>query len=293
MALITKLDQSVTDTNLLPLGGIRLLCEAVADPNASKRVCGIAGQFTAIINGNGYFTDNTLTDNQGKTKTFTGASVHYFWTSNGDYEIFVTSKYDITQLVLNSEGVFADIDTLSYLTACTSILFSSTKTNGDVSKIKECPVLTSITRWNNTNRYDQIVGDADKLIEQVPSLITLNLNRTSCVATLKKLAESSLTSIDLYSVEGVSGDLSEFANVGRLTSFKIGALVSGVNTKITGSITDLGKNISATLLAVPYTSVTGTCDDLAAELASNGKTSGSVQIIDASNTTKTFNFPLV
>lgn len=292
MALITKLDQAVTDTNLLPLGAIRLLCEAVTDPTAEKRVCGIEGPFTAVINGDGYFTDNTLTENRGKTITFTGVSSHYFWTSNGNYEIFVTPKYGFTELILNSEGVFADVDTLSYLTACTSMLLVSTKTRGDVSKIKECPLLTSITKSVIVNRYDQVVGDIDVLLANEPSLSRLDLSRTSCVATLNKLAKSSLTRVDLFAIDGVSGDLSEFANVDRFIGFRIGALVSGVNTKITGSITDLGKNINATTLGVPYTSVTGTCDDLAAALASNGKTSGTVTIIDGQGTEKSFTFPL-
>lgn len=292
MALITTLDQAVTDTNLLPLGAIRLLSETVTDPTDANRVCGIAGPFTAEINGDGYFTDQTLTENLGKTITFTGAAVHYFWTSNGSYEIFVKPKYGLLQLILSANGVYADIDTLAYMTDCETMMFASELTKGDISNIKECPALTSLRRTTTTLALDGIEGDVDELLDNVPSLRTLDMSRTRCKATLKKIAESSLTTLSLFMTEAVSGDLSEFADYTQFESFSIGALRVGVNTKITGSITALGKNINATRLGVAYTSVTGTCDDLAAALAANGKTSGTVSITDGSGTTKSFTFPL-
>lgn len=291
MALITRINESVNDRKILPLGGIRIYSKAVESPNGSKRVAGIAGDFTAVIIGDGYFTDQTLTENQGKTKTFTGSSTHYFWTSNGNFEIQVVSKYDLLNVTMTGEGMFADIDTLGYMSNVTTLSLQSPYIEGNIETVNTNPLMTSFTVGSGNFLRNGLVGDLGKLAGT--SLATLNVNQTLCNGKISEIfGNASLANFSAYMVEGIEGDISALADRTNIETLRIGGLRNGVNAKITGSITDLGKNIDATILQVPYTAVTGTCDDLAAALAANGKTSGTVQIQSGDGTTKSFTFPL-
>lgn len=298
MSLITTLDSNVSDTSLLQLGALRLKSKVVESPNGSKRVFGLAGHWAAKIIGDPltcYFTDNTLSQNKGQEISFTGNSVHYAWVSNAECEIIVKPKYGITQFVMNSEGVYFDGDTfddIGIIPDCTNITLTSASSAGDVAKLSGLASLKSLAGNSSGVTQDGITGDLDAL-KNLP-LETIILSRTTVKATLEELAAvSSLKSLNLYMTEAVEGSVDAFADSGQFTSFKVGAMRVGVNSKITGSITSLGKMINATTLGVPYTSVTGSCDDLAAELAANGKTSGSVSIQSADGTIKNYTFPLV
>jgi hypothetical protein len=297
MSLITKLDSNVTDTSLLQLGALRLKSKVVESPNGSKRVFGLAGPWSAKIIGDPstcYFTDSTLTQNNGQEITFTGLSVHYAWVSNVECEIVVKPKYGITNFTMNSEGVYFDSDTfddIGILPDCINIGLTSSSSAGDVAKLSGLASLKFLTGNFAGTVQDGITGDLDAL-KDLP-LETIALSKTTVKATLEKLATiPSLKSLNLYMTDAVEGSVNAFANSSQFTSFRVGALRIGVNTKITGSITSLGKMINATSIGVPYTSVTGTCDDLAAALAANGKTSGTVSIQSGDGTVKSFTFPL-
>lgn len=297
MSLITKLDSNVTDTSLLQLGALRLKSKVVESPNGSKRVFGIAGPWSAKIIGDPstcYFTDSTLSQNNGQEISFTGANLHYTWVSNAECEIVVKPKYGITQFVMNSEGIYFDSDTfenIGIIPNCTNIGLTSTSSAGDVAKLSGLVSLKYLTGNYSGEVQDGITGDLDAL-KDLP-LETISLQRTTVKATLEKLATiPSLTSLSLYMTEAVEGSVNAFANSSQFTSFSVGALRVGVNTKITGNITSLGKMINATSISVAFSSVTGSCDDLAAALAANGKTSGTVTIRSGDGTTKSFTFPL-
>jgi hypothetical protein len=296
MSLITTLDSNVSDTSLLQLGALRLKSKVVESPNGSKRVFGLAGPWAAKIIGDPltcYFTDNTLSQNKGQEISFTGAIVHYAWVSNAECEIIVKPKYGVTQFVMNSEGVYiGSFDDFGVIPDCTAINMTSSSSAGDVAKLKELSSLKTLAGNTYGIVQDGITGNLDEL-KNLP-LETIILSKTTIKATLSKIATiGSLKSLNLYMTEAVEGSVDEFANKTDFTTFRVGALRVGINTKITGSITSLGKMINATNLGVPYTSVTGSCDDLAAELAANGKTSGSVSIQSADGTIKNYTFPLV
>jgi hypothetical protein len=295
MSLITKLDSNVTDTSLLQLGALRLKSKVVESPAGNKRVFGLAGAWSAKIVGNPstcYFTDSTLTQNNGQEIAFTGASVHYAWVSNAECEIVVKPKYGVAQFVMNSEGVYiGSFDDFGIIPDCTSIQMTSSSSAGDVARLAGLSSLKNLSSNSSGVVQDGITGDLDAL-KDLP-LETISLARTTVKATLEELATiSSLKSLNLYMTEAVEGSVDAFADSGQFTSFRVGAMRVGVNSKITGSITSLGKMINATSIGVPYTSVTGTCDDLAAALASNGKTSGTVSIQSGDGTVKSFTFPL-
>ena len=150
MSLITKLDSSVTDTSLLQLGALRLKSKVVESPTGAKRVFGLVGPWSAKIVGNPstcYFTDSTLSQNNGQEITFAGASTHYAWVSNAECEIVVKPKYGITQFVMNSEGVYFDSDTfddIGVMPDCTRIGLASASSAGDVAKLSGLSSLNSL-----------------------------------------------------------------------------------------------------------------------------------------------------
>jgi hypothetical protein len=298
MSLITTLDSNVSDTSLLQLGALRLKSKVVENPSGNKRVFGMAGNWSAKIVGDPltcYFTDSTLTQNKGQEISFIGDSTHYAWVSNAECYIVVKPKYGIIQFLMNSEGVYFDSDTfddIGVIPSCTYILMTSSSSAGDVEKLKNLEALATLTIGAGGGNYYGIYGDLD-VLKDLP-LSYINLSKTSVHATLGIFAEkNTLKSLNLYACEPVEGSVDAFADRNDFTTFSVGALISGVNTKITGSITSLGKMINATRLEVPYSRVTGSCDDLAAALAANGKTSGTVQIRSGDGTTKSYTFPLV
>ena len=300
MSLITKLDSSVSDSSLTQLGAFTITSKAVENATASDRVCGIAGSCELTIVGDPttcYFTDNTLTQNQGQTKIINSVSVLNFWVSNAACKIIVKPKYEITFLILSGTGVYLDADgmkQIGYMVSLEHIQFYSLNTAGDISVLKTC---SSIRRIDvnpdiyGSNGYWGITGDADELVG-LP-LEYLDLHNTSVKATLSKLASiPTLKYLRLGAVNDVSGNVSSFIGKSNITNLRIGALRQGDNTKITGNITDLGDLVNATEISVGYTAVVGTCDDLAAALAAAGKTSGTVSITQADGTNKSFTFPL-
>jgi hypothetical protein len=204
----------------------------------------------------------------------------------------VKPKYGITQFVMNSEGVYiGSFDDFGVIPDCTSIKMISSSSAGDVARLAGLSSLKNLSGNLPGTVQDGITGNLDAL-KDLP-LEAISLSRTTVKATLEELATiSSLKSLNLYMTEAVAGSVDAFADSGQFTSFRVGAMRVGVNSKITGSITSLGKMINATSIGVPYTSVTGTCDDLAAALAANGKTSGTVSIQSGDGTVKSFTFPL-
>lgn len=297
MSLITKLDSNVTDSSLPQLGAIRIKSKAVESPNGNNRIFSIYGDWSAKIVGDPstcYFTDSTLTQNNGQEISFTGSSAHYAWVSNANCEIIVKPKYGILGFTMNSEGVYFDdtsFDDIGVIPGCTFFGFFSSSTSGDVTKLKGLASLKNISQTVIGADYYNVKGDLEELAN-LP-LETITLPKTDVHVSLSVLAQmNTLKSVNLYSCENVEGSVNDFADCDQYTFFRIGGMRSGANTKITGDITSLGKMINATNIEVAYTSVIGTCDDLAAALALNGKTSGSVTIRDKSGTQKSFTFPL-
>ena len=300
MSLITKLDSSVSDSSLVQLGAFTLTSKVIENAAADDRVCGIGGPCELTIIGNPatcYFTDVTLTQNQGQTKTLTGSTASYFWVSNAACKIIVKPKYGITDLTLNGTGIYIDAEgmaQLGYMTSLTHTLFGSLDMAGDISVLKTCSSLKTMDSDPyvvGTDGWWGITGDADELVG-LP-LENIDLHKISVKATLSKLASiATLKTLRIDAVSDVSGNVSSFIGKSNITSLRIGALRSGINTKITGNITDLGTLVNATTIRVAYSAVTGTCDDLAAALAAAGKTSGTVSITQANGTSKSFTFPL-
>jgi hypothetical protein len=286
MALITKLESAVNDDTLLPLGVLVLHSKEVDSPTAAKRFVGINGNVTMKIVGDGYFTDSSLTPTTTKEVSFTGAGEHGVYTSNGNYKIYCTMKYDFTRLALNGEGVYIDIDENKFVPACTEIVANSTSTKGNIENLKDWAALKSF-RKNGNFACLGLVGNISVFADK-SSIERVNLQMTNVEGSLSVFADkTSIGVLSFLDSKGIYGNVSELAGLVNATTINL----NGCN-KVVGRITSLGALVSATFIGVQSTSVTGSNDDLAAALAASGKTSGSVRIIDASGSDKTYDFPL-
>lgn len=287
MALITKLESAVTDESLLPLGALLLHSREVASVTSQKRWIGINGNVTMEIVGDGYFTDSSLTPTTTKKVSFTGAGEHGVYTSNGNYDIICTMKYDFTILALNGDGVFIDLDENKFMNNVYKIQMLSTATKGDIASFAGWPKLKEVLKGTAINTAFPYIGGDIKVFEDLP-IEKIHLSKTGVVGDLASLSgKALLNTIAFTDCAGVYGDLSSLANNTAITSLNL----IGCN-KVTGEITDLANLVDLMFIAVQATQVTGTSDELAAALAAAGKTSGTVQIIDKNGTNKTYTFPL-
>jgi len=283
MALITKLESSVSDSSLLPIGALVLQSKQVDSVTSAKRFFGIVGPVKMTIVGNGYFTDSSLSQNLGKEVSYTGASEHGVYTSNGNYKIICTSKYDFTRLNLNGEGVYINIDENKFVNNCTIIQAYSSLTEGDISNLEKWERLEEIARNNvSTNGLTGDISVFGKI-----NIQKVRLQLTGVYGDIKNLSSNTRISVlNFTDSKGIYGNVSDISNLVNLTS----VLFTGCD-KIVGNVSSLGTLVNATLISLNGSGISGTCDELAQALKTNGKTSGTVRII-VGGQDKTYNFPI-
>lgn len=252
--LVTKLNGSVSDSSLLKIGEMRIKVSMIDNPtNKSQAInVGVNKPVTLTIIGNGYFTDSTLSANNGKTASLNiGSKVLYV--SNGNYEISISDKYSL-DILFDGDSNYTNVtsnkvinvDDLKYSNI---IDFRCKNCIGDIA---------SLNNKNFVNLYvtgGDVYGDISKLNLQntlLASLTAKNLKGTSsCAAGATKLKmlntyESGINislsdlvnDISLDSIiGGVSGDVSNIKNIDTLRT-----LVSYGGT-CTGDIAVLSPNL--------------------------------------------------
>lgn len=111
--LVTKLNGVVNNNTILKLGEFRI---KVIDAPSSKRSIWLKAkkELNLSIIGDGYFLDNTDTNNIGKTLTLGPENMDEVHFSNGTYEISVTSKYDITEIETKGSNCIIDMSCFNY-----------------------------------------------------------------------------------------------------------------------------------------------------------------------------------
>ena len=132
---------------------------------------------------------------------------------DGDYTVYITSKYNITSLEKwGSAGNFSfDIDELKYSTLINMLHLDDINTTGDISSLKNLTALIDLTLNNS-----KVTGDISSL-KDLTALTTLTLNNSK-----------------------VTGDISSLKDLTALTT-----LTLNNNLKIIGSFESLVSSISA------------------------------------------------
>jgi len=238
--LVTKLNGTVPNTDLLRIGEFRIHFDKSASPTTSNR----GENFTFSKNvkleilGDAYFTDENLSVNLGKTLTVLKDISTSVYVSNADCDICVLDKYSFSKLndwvknTTNDNGnKHFSLEGLKYSTGFLQLINSNSSATGDIANLKNLTQLTFLG-LNNT----QVTGDIANL-KNLTQLTSLGLNNTQVtgdIANLKNLTQ--LTSLGLNNTQ-VTGDIANLKNLTQLTSLGLN------NTQVTGDIANL-KNLT-------------------------------------------------
>ena len=250
--LVTKLNGTVDNNSILKVGELRLNVQSVSNPTAQTQELNLmfAKDTTVSIIGNGYFTDSSLSQNNGKTCICKANTTTTLILSNGDYELSIPDKYSIIQINCWNAGscVSMDISDLKYSLSINSIALRNAQVSGDISALSNLTAL-----WNISIRTANISGDISAL-SNLTALATLNLQGTQVSGDISAL--SNLTALATLNLQGtqVSGDISALSNLTKLTSFTV--------ANMSGDISTLS-NVNATDVHINQSSLTG---DLAVAL---------------------------
>ena len=218
--LITKLSGNSSNTALLKIGEMRIKFDKVAAPTKGTQGLGLMASkaVTLQIIGDGYFTDDSLSENKGKTLILNPADNHFVVSGNTS-EVAILDKYSLTNVRLDFTGL------------STSDLYGKNK-RLSIDDLKYSTSLIYIYLRNTTN----IIGNISSL-ENLTGLNYLDLGGsqvTGDISSLKNL--TGLNYLDLNDTQ-VTGDISSLKNLTGLTS------VSFNNTQVTGDISSL-ENLS-------------------------------------------------
>lgn len=230
--LITKLNDSVQNDSLLRIGEFSIKVSKVESPTADSQRFSVLNTKDCQLRiiGDGYFTNETLTENKGKVIDIAANAGTLVYYSNGDYEIAVSEKYSLTSIGIhlstdwkNFKGKLSfDIESLKYSPNIIQLFLDKTQVTGDIAVFGKMNSLR-VARLMNT----QITGD---------------------IAVFGKL--TGLTGLEL-SDTNVTGDIAVF---GKLPNLNEVPFVN--NTKVTGDIS-VYKNTRADKLNFVGTSVYG------------------------------------
>lgn len=271
--LITKLKDVVSDTSILRLGELRIGISKVSSPNQwTQGFRFLVNKETDLeIVGDGYFTDKTLSSNNGKSLALTPNIEQFVYVSNGDFSLAVLNKYAIVEI--NDYGEYKagtsttgirnktlDISELKFCTSLTNIILVNAKVTGDIGELGNISEMKNVSITNTS-----IYGDIAKL-KGCKDLLSLNVANTQVSGDIGELgALTRLVSLSVSNTQ-VSGDISKlkscteltdmsldnipvYGNVGELSTLTKLTTMYMQNVKVTGDISPLK---SCTALTIMY-----------------------------------------
>ena len=196
--LITKLSGNSSNTALLKIGEMRIKFDKVAAPTKGTQGLGLMASkaVTLQIIGDGYFTDDSLSENKGKTLILNPADNHFVVSGNTS-EVAILDKYSLTNVRLDFTGL------------STSDLYGKNK-RLSIDDLKYSTSLIYIYLRNTTN----IIGNISSL-ENLTGLNYLDLGGsqvTGDISSLKNL--TGLTSVSFNNTQ-VTGDISSLENLSK------------------------------------------------------------------------------
>lgn len=241
--LVTKLNGTVNNDSIIRIGEARVVFTKTDAP--SKLSQGLTLVTTKDVKleivGDGYFTDENLTENKGKTMTAnTGSTTLYV--SNSNVELAILDKYNIKGVrvpVSNKQlGCQVDIDFFKYSSNMTALYLNNSNSKGDLSSLENLPLLVEVNLANT-----QVTGDIANL-KNMSALKFLYLNNIKSKGDLSSLkALTTLTTLDL-SKTNISGNISSLTALTNLT------LLNLSDTQVIGDISTLKTLTALNLLKI-------------------------------------------
>ena len=214
--LITKLNGVVDNELLKKLYEIRIEITSVNNP--SKLTQGLSFNFFSAVDlkiiGDGYFTDETLTQNLGKVKSNVIGSIDIF-VSNGDYLLSISDKTQITTLQASNKKV-------------SGVSIQSNK-KFDINELKSSKRLFNVSGGNAIGDISAFKGKSN--------LNYISLNDTKVTGDISALSNlTKLKSVYLNNT-GITGDISALANLKELS------MITTSNTSLYGNLGSLPDNL--------------------------------------------------
>lgn len=219
--LITKLAGTVNNDSLLKIGELRLSVSTVDSPSKNSQGMYITTNQNAnlTITGNGYFTDETLSENKGKTLAIRENTQTLFYVSNSNVSISLDNKYALTSLFsyasvignISAINIGFDISSLIYSRNLTKLILSRSQINGDISSLSDITSLNKL-EMGNTNVNGNISALSNLVNLQIVKLRNTQINGN--ISSLAGLA--SLTALDLANTQ-VYGNISSLANLTEIS----------------------------------------------------------------------------
>jgi hypothetical protein len=251
--LVTKLNGSSNNSDLLRIGEMRIKFNKVSNPTAITQCIklNVARGTKLEIIGDGYFTDSSLAQNKGKNLTITANTNTKVYVSNNDIELAILDKYAIAAIFVeenfNGNAAF-DIDFLKYSTQVTNLYLNNIPVYGDIAALKNLTALTNIN-LSNTNVSGDIA--ALKNLTALTNLNAISTQLSGDISALKNL--TALTNLNAVSTQ-LFGDIAAFKNLTNLTGLRLS------NTNISGDIVNL-KNLTK-IATVEFKNVAGLTGDM-------------------------------
>lgn len=226
--LVTKLSGSSNNNSLLRIGEFRIKKQKVVSPTKDTQSFNIGVKFDTDINimGNGFFTNENLSENNGVSLKKTNSSVGALYVNNADdINISVLNKYNIESLSCQSGSFTFDIDELKY-SKYLSYLYLINCAKGDISSLKNCYALGNLIINSGANIYGDITS-----LKELTSLTNINLygaklnGDIGSLSTLTKLIE-----LNLFNEKGsdIYGDIASLKGLLNLATINLyGAKVNG------------------------------------------------------------------
>ena len=214
--LITKLSGSVQNDSLLRIGEFCIKVSRVESPTADSQrfVVNNSKDAQLRIIGDGYFTNETLTENKGKVMDIAANAETLVYYSNGDYEIAVSEKYSLNQVGIYTatnwktyKGKLSfDIDSLKYSPDILFLALSNTQVTGDIAVFGKLTGLRHVTIENTNVTGDIAVFGKLTGLSEVPSVN--NTKVTGDISVYKNTKGNQLRFVGT----SVYGDLSVLPN---------------------------------------------------------------------------------
>ena len=250
--LITKLNGSVNNSELLKIGELRINFGKVQNPTKENRSLNIKVNKESKVElvGNGYFTDENLGTNKGKSLLLSPNTDNYIYISNNDVAISISDKYALTgifhqavvypwnasgdkshikynledlkysaaltNLSVKSANISGDISALTNLTALVTMDLSKTQVSGDIANLK---TLTALTSMNLSNMQNPLTGNISNL-KSLTKCTDIKLDYSKLTGDLATLP-ASCRFVSFYKDKG-----STFTWTTRSSSAKIIAIAS-------------------------------------------------------------------
>ena len=247
--LVIKLAETIDNDEFRKLGEMRFNIKPVSTVNPSytpsqytqNLIIGGSEAFSLAITGDGYFTDETLTQNLGKTfNAPSGTSTVYV--SDGDYTLSVFNKYVLTYLKLaythggqaqeTHKHWHINLADLSGVDALRYMHFHWVSAYGGFAGLKN---KNSLIALDLITENGQVTGDLGD-IAGLTSLTSLNLYNsgngiTGDISSIAGMTE--LTMADLRNCYKLTGNTSSIASLHPNNGGKLATLVYS-GTQVTG-----------------------------------------------------------